>query len=62
MLPLTEHDLQAAEVDHVVRAPVRATVALPLAIVPSLISALQEHVRNLSEQAPPESWGKGPVH
>jgi len=62
VLPLTEHDLQAAEVDHVVRAPVRATVALPLAIVPSLISALQEHVRNLSEQAPPESWGKGPVH
>lgn len=62
VLPLSEHDLQAAEVTHVVHAPVRATIALPLAILPSLISALQEHVRNLSDQAPPENWGKGPVH
>jgi hypothetical protein len=62
VLPLTEGDLQAAEATHVVHAPVRATIALPLAILPSLISALQEHTRNLSEQVPPESWGKGPVH
>jgi hypothetical protein len=62
VLPLTERDLKAAEADHVVRAPIRASIALPLAIVPSLISALQEHVRGLPEQAPPENWGKGPIH
>lgn len=62
VLPLTERDLKGAEADHVVRAPVKATIALPLAIVPSLITALQEHVRSLPEQAPPENWGKGPIH
>jgi hypothetical protein len=62
VLPLTEHDLQEAEAEHIVHAPVRATVVLPLPIVPSLIAALQEHVRVFSDQAPPEGWGKGPVH
>lgn len=62
VLPLTEKDLHEAEADHVVRAPVRANIVLPLPMVPNLIAALQEHLRVFAEQAPPESWGKGPVH
>ncbi len=62
VLPLTERDLKEAEAQHVVHAPVRARVVLPLPMVPSLIAALQEHARVFSEQAPAEGWGKGPVH
>jgi hypothetical protein len=62
VLPLTERDLREAEAEHVVHAPVRATIVLPLPMVPNLIAALQEHLRVFSEQASPESWGKGPVH
>jgi hypothetical protein len=62
VLPLTEKDLQEAEADHVIHAPVRANIVLPLPMVPNLIAALQEHVRVFSEQAPTEGWGKPPVH
>jgi hypothetical protein len=62
VLPLTEKDLREAEADHVVRAPVRANVVLPLAMVPNLIAALQEHMRVFSEQPPVEGWGKPPIH
>ena len=49
MLPLTEKDVQAAEADHVIRAPVRAKVVVPLQVVPNLIAALQEHMRVYNE-------------
>jgi hypothetical protein len=62
VLPLTEQDLKQAEANHVVRAPVRANIVLPLPMVPNLVAALQEHLRVFSEQTPPETWGKGPVH
>jgi len=62
VLPLTEKDLKEAEADHVVRAPVRANIVLPLPMVPNLITALQEHVRVFAEQPPTEGWGKPPVH
>jgi hypothetical protein len=62
VLPLSERDLHEAEADHVVHAPVRANIVLPLPMVANLIAALQEHVRVFTEQTPPESWGKGPVH
>ena len=45
VMPLTEKDIQAAEADHVIKAPVRAKVAVPLQVVPNLIAALQEHMR-----------------
>ena len=48
-MPLSEKDIQAAEADHVVRAPVRAKVVVPLQVVPNLIAALQEHMRVYSE-------------
>ena len=30
VLPLSEHDIQAAEADHTVKAPVRAKIVVPL--------------------------------
>jgi uncharacterized protein DUF3467 len=60
--PLSEKDIHAAEADHVVRAPVRAKIALPLSVVPNLIAALQEHMRVYSESTG-ATWGdKGPIH
>jgi hypothetical protein len=61
VLPLTDHDIHQAEAEHVVRAPVRAKVAVPLQVVPNLIAALQEHMRVFSESTG-ASWDKGPVH
>ena len=63
VLPLSEKDLHAAEADHVLRAPVRAKIAVPLQVVPNLIAALQEHMRVFSESTG-TTWegGKGPIH
>ena len=49
VLPLTEKDIQGVEADRVIRAPVRAKVAVPLQVVPNLIAALQEHMRVYNE-------------
>jgi hypothetical protein len=58
VLPLSEQEIREAEgqAEHVVRAPVRARVVLPLQSLPALVAALQEHLRGLPS-APP-----GPVH
>ncbi len=62
VLPLSEKDIQAAEAQHVVRAPVRSKVVVPLQVVPNLIAALQEHMRVYSESTG-QTWDtKGPVH
>ena len=63
VLPLSEKDIQAAEAQHVVRAPVRAKVVVPLQVVPNLIAALQEHMRVYSESTG-TTWDTkgGPVH
>ncbi len=61
VMPLSEEDVKGAEAEHVVRAPVRAKVVLPVQVMPGLITALQEHVRVFSDQ-PPANWPKGPVH
>jgi hypothetical protein len=60
VLPLSERDVREAESEHVVRAPVRARIVVPVQVVPNLIAALQEHMKVYSEStgmAP-----KGPVH
>ena len=62
VLPLTEKDLQQAEAEHVVHAPVRVNVVVPLQMVPNLIGALQERMRVYSEQNAGAGWGQGPVH
>jgi hypothetical protein len=62
VLPLTEKDLTQAEAEHVLAAPVRVNVVVPLQLVPNLITALQEQLSAFSEQNPGGAWGKGPVH
>jgi len=59
--PLSQHDLDAAESNHTVKAPVRAKIVLPLQVVPNLIAALQEHMKVFSESTG-AVWDKGPVH
>lgn len=61
VLPLSERDIREAEADHLVRAPVRARIVLPVQVMPTLITAMQEHMRIYSESANP-GWPKGPVH
>lgn len=63
--PLSEREIREAEADHIVRAPVRARLAVPVQFVPTLIAALQENLRVYSEShAPPPASpaGQGPVH
>jgi len=57
VLPLSEKDIHQAQAEHVVRAPVRAKIAVPLQVVPNLIAALQEQLRNVGSAVP-----GGPVH
>jgi len=59
VLPLSEGDIRSVEsgaTEHVVRAPVRARIVLPLQSLQALVAALQEHLRGL----PPTA--QGPVH
>jgi hypothetical protein len=62
VMPLSEKDIQSAETEHVVRAPVRAKIVVPVQFVPNLIAALQEHFRVYSESYTNVGWTKGPVH
>jgi hypothetical protein len=61
MSPLSEKDIREAEAEHVVRAPVRARVVVPVQVVPNLIAALQEQFRAFSESAA-NAAPRGPVH
>ena len=61
--PLSEKDIKAAESDHIVRAPVKAKIVVPLQVVPNLIAALQEHLRVFNESTGAANWGeKQAVH
>jgi hypothetical protein len=62
VMPLSEKELRDAETDHIVRAPVRVRVVVPVQFVPNLIGALQEHMRVFSESYANVGWTKGPVH
>jgi hypothetical protein len=62
-MPLSEKEVRDAEADHVVRAPVRSRVVVPVQFVPNLITALQEHMRVFSETYSNVGWTKpGPIH
>jgi hypothetical protein len=59
MLPLGERQVKEAQATHVVKAPVRARLVVPVQMVPGLIAALQDNFRLYQESfAPP----KGPVN
>ena len=62
VLPPSEKAVREAKVDHVLRAPVRARIVVPMQFVPNLISALQEHLQAFNEGAPKIGMTKGPVH
>ena len=64
VMPLTEREIRDAEAEHVVRAPIRAKIVVPVQFVPNLISALQEHWRVYSESYSNVGWNKGagPIH
>ena len=64
--PLSEHDIKSAEATQTVRVPVVSRVVLPFAVVPGLITALQEQMRAVQESQTPAAdgptWPKGPLH
>jgi hypothetical protein len=63
VMPLSEKEVREAEQDHIVRAPVRARVVVPVQFVPNLIAALQDHMRVFSETQSNMGWSKGgPIH
>jgi hypothetical protein len=62
VMPLSEKELREAEADHIVRAPVRVRVVVPVQFVPNLVAALQEHMRVFNESYSNVGWTKGPVH
>jgi hypothetical protein len=63
VMPLTEEDVRNASENHVIKAPIRARLVVPVQFIPNLAAALQEHLRVYSESTggSPE-WNKGPVH
>ena len=62
--PLSERDVQNAEVSQTVRAPVIARVALPFGVIPGLVAALQEQLRLFQESqtANAPNVPRGPLH
>jgi hypothetical protein len=60
VMPLSEKEIREAESEHVVHAPVRVKVVVPVQFVPNLINALQEHWRVFSESYSNVGWNKGP--
>ena len=65
VMPLSEKEIREAEAEHVVRAPVRARIVMPVQFMPTLIAALQENLRIFSESHAPQrrpAERQGPVH
>ena len=63
VMPLSDREIRDAESEHVVRAPVRAKIVVPVQFIPNLINALQEHMRVYSESYNNVGWNKGgPIH
>ena len=62
VMPLSDHDIQIAQQEHVVRAPVRTRVVLPVQVLPNLIGMLQEQLRSFQESSGNAGWNQGPVH
>ncbi len=68
VMPLSEKDVREATAEQVVKAPVRTKFVVPIQFVPSLIAALQEHMRVFAEKPGATGWTKAkpvgpkPVH
>ena len=59
MLPPSEKQLREAQATHVVKAPVRARLAIPVQMVPGLIAALQDNFRIYQQSFNPP---RGPLN
>jgi hypothetical protein len=62
VMPISEQDVREAGPEHIIKAPVRARLVVPVQFVPNLIAALQEHMRVYSESYSNVGFSKGPVH
>jgi hypothetical protein len=62
VVPLSEDDVRNAQQDHIVRAPVRTSIVLPVQVLPNLITALQEQLRSFQESYSNPGWTRGPVN
>lgn len=62
VMPLSEKEVKEAESQHVVKAPVRARVVVPVQFLPNLLAALQEHMRVYSESYANVGWTKETTH
>ena len=62
VLPLSEVDVKQAQQNHVVKAPVRVRVVVPVQILPSLIGAMQDQLTSFNEAYANVPPPKGPVH
>ena len=64
VMPLSDKEIKEAESEHVVHAPVRVKVVVPVQFVPNLIAALQEHWRVFTDSYNNVGWnkGSGPIH
>jgi hypothetical protein len=62
VMPLSEEDIRNAQQNHVVRAPVRTRVVLPVQLLPSLVAALQDQLRSFQDSYANVGWNKEPVH
>jgi hypothetical protein len=63
--PLSERDIQSAEVSQTVRAPVVARIALPFSVIGGLVTALQEQMRAVQDAQTAADAGAppaGPLH
>jgi hypothetical protein len=61
--PLSDKAIKQAESEHVVQAPVRAKIVVPVQFIPNLIAALEEHWRVFSESYSNVAWNKDrPIH
>jgi len=59
MLPMGTREIEQAQTSHVVKAPVRARLVVPVQMVPGLVTALQENYRMYQESFGPP---KGSLH
>ena len=67
MLPPTEKQLREAQTSHVVKAPIRARLVVPVQMIPGLLAALKDNYRGYQESfapqaGPPPDDDKGSLH
>jgi len=64
VMPLSEREVREAAEQHIVHAPVRARIVVPVQFIPNFVAALQEHMRVFQDSNSNVGWSKEtpPVH